>query len=76
VRQDAHEQLKMQSKPSKGSFKQEEKTTTSRLPFIIVSSRSNNYLKVSGHRFSLDLGMHINKDTNMFELQLFLIQPN
>jgi hypothetical protein len=34
VRQDAHEQLKMQSKPSKGSFNQEEKTTTSHLPFI------------------------------------------
>jgi hypothetical protein len=33
VRQDVHEQLKMQSKLSKGSFKQEENTTTSHLPF-------------------------------------------
>jgi hypothetical protein len=42
----------------------------------MMSSHSNNYLKKSGHRFPLNLGMHINEDTNMFELQLCLIQPN
>ena len=82
MRQDAHEQLKMRNQPSKEGFKQKEKITTSYLPFItwchhtpmmkVTSQVSGHYLK----KFSFNLAIHINKETNMFGLQLCLIQPD
>jgi hypothetical protein len=63
------------------SFKKEERTTTRHLPFITWCHHAP-MMKVTTQgkwslfkSFSLILSMHINKETNMFELQPYLIQP-
>ena len=63
---------------SKESFKQEEKTTISHLPSITWCHYTTLLKVASEGKWSLfkklpfDLGIHINKETNMFELQLCL----
>ena len=67
---------------SKESFKQDEKTTTSHLPSITWCHHTPMIKVTSKGKWSLfkklffDIGIHINKETNMFELKLCLIQPD